>query len=117
MAELIGGKLMDKNEFISDQINFENLLKQGYAIIDTRYNNYEVSPNTSAKYVIIRVNNRDTFYQDMLKHYFGTEIKEKDIYALWQNILEHKLKMSSVLRRDVSIKVAALDYYNIFGIE
>ena len=107
---------MEKNEPVSDQINFENLLKNGFAVIDTRFMQYEICPNTVSKYVIIKVSNRDTFYPDMMKQYFGTDIKEKDIYALWQNILDHKLKMSTVLGRDVSIKVAALDYYNIFGI-
>jgi hypothetical protein len=107
---------MEKNEFANEQINFDTLLKQGYAVIDTRYMNYEICPNSNIKYVIIRVSNRDSFYQEMLKQYFGVEVKEKDLYSLWQNVLEHKLKMSSVLGRDVSIKVAALDYYNIFGV-
>ncbi len=107
---------MDKNETMNDHINFENLLKHGYAVIDSRYMQYEICPGTKGKYVIIKVSDRDTFYQEMLKQYFGTDVKEKDIYALWQNILDHKMKMSVVLGRDVSIKVAALDYYNIYGI-
>jgi len=107
---------MEKNEAVNEQINFENLLKNGYAVIDTRFMQYEVCPNSASKYVIIKVSNRDTFYQEMMKQYFGLEVKEKDIYTLWQNILDHKLKMSSVLGRDVSIKVAALDYFNIYGL-
>ena len=107
---------MEKNETVNEQISFENLLKNGFAVIDSRYMQYEICQNSLNKYVIVKVANRDSFYQDMLKQYFGTEIKEKDIYTLWQNILDHKLKMSSVLGRDVSIKVAALDYYNIYGI-
>jgi hypothetical protein len=107
---------MEKPELQNEQINFENLLKQGYAVIDSRYINYDICPNTTSKYVIIKVSSRDTFYQDMLKQYFGVEVKEKDIYSLWQNILDHKLKMSAVLERDVSIKVAAYDYYNMYGV-
>lgn len=107
---------MEKNDTINDQINFENLLKHGYAVIDSRYMNYEICPDSISKYVIIKVSNRDTFYQEMFKQYFGIDVKEKDIYTLWQSILEHKIKMSTVLKRDVSIKVAALDYYNIYGL-
>lgn len=107
---------MEKNELSSDQISFDNLLKNGYAVIDCRYMDYEICPESTGKYVIIKVSNRDNFYQEMLKQYFGVSVKEKDIYTLWQKILEHKLSMSSVLSRDVSIKVAALDYYNMFGI-
>ncbi len=107
---------MEKNEGMNEQINFENLLKQGYVVIDSRYMQYDVCPN-SQKYVIAKVADRDTFYQDMFKQYFGIEVKEKDIYQIWFKILDHKLKMSSVLGRDVSIKVAALDYYNINGID
>jgi len=107
---------MEKNEISNDQLNFENLLKQGFAVIDRRFMEYEVCPKNTNKYVIIKVVNRDTFYQDMLKQYFGCEIKEKDIYSLWNSILDHKIIMSKVLGRDVSIKVAALDYYNIYGI-
>lgn len=107
---------MEKTELQNEQINFENLLKQGYAVIDSRYINYDICPNTTSKYVIIKVSSRDTFYQDMLKQYFGIEVKEKDIYSLWQNILDHKIKMSAVLERDVSIKVAAYDYYNMYGV-
>jgi cytidylate kinase len=107
---------MEKNGTINDHINFENLLKHGYAVIDSRFMQYEVCPPATSKYVIIKVSNRDTFYQEMFKQYFGIDVKEKDIYAIWQNILDHKLKMSNVLARDVSIKVAALDYYNIYGL-
>ena len=107
---------MDKNEVKNEQINFENLLKQGYVVIDSRYMQYDVCPNNQ-KYVIVKVTERDSFYQDMFKQYFGIEVKEKDIYQIWSKVLDHKLKMSSVLNRDVSIKVAALDYYNMHGLD
>ncbi|MCD4829423.1 MAG: hypothetical protein K8R90_08380 [Candidatus Cloacimonetes bacterium] len=92
------------------KINFDSLLKQGLAVIDVRYRNYEVSDETF-KYIVIQVDkDRETFYQTMLKHYLGLEFKEKQIFPLWICILKHKLQMSDTLGRDISIKVAALDY-------
>ena len=95
------------------QINFEGLLKQGFAVIDVRYKDYEITQE-DYKFVIVRVEReRDDFYQTMLKHYVGKKIKEKDIYDLWIKILKHKLEMSETLCRDISIKVAALDFMEI----
>lgn len=92
------------------QINFENLLKLGYAVVDIRYKDYDVC-NDSQKLVIARVDaDRDEFYQDMLKQYTTVEFKPGEIYEIWTDILMHKVKMSRVLNRDIAIKVAALDY-------
>lgn len=91
-------------------INFENLLKQGFAVIDVRYREYEIT-GEPFKLVIAQIDNdRETFYPNMLKHYLGVELKDRDVYELWIKILKHKLKMSNILHRDISIKVAALDY-------
>jgi len=46
----------------------------------------------------------------MLKYYLGKDVKDKNPYDLWIKILKHKLKMSESLSRDVSIKVAAIDF-------
>lgn len=92
------------------QINFENLLKLGYAVVDVRYKDYDVSPD-SQKLVIARVDaDRDEFYQDMLKQYTSIEFKPSEMFEIWTDILTHKIKMSMVLNRDIAIKVAALDY-------
>ena len=92
------------------QINYENLLKLGYAVMDIRYMEYDIC-NDSQKLVIARVDtDRDEFYQDMLKQYTSVEFKPGEIYEIWTEILMHKVKMSRVLNRDISIKVAALDY-------
>ena len=92
------------------QINFENLLKLGYAVIDVRYKDYDLCAD-SHKLVITRVDSdRDEFYQDMLKLYTGLEFKSGEIYDIWTEILMHKIKMSRVLGRDIAIKVASLDY-------
>lgn len=92
------------------QINYENLLKLGYAVIDIRYKDYDVSPD-SHKLVITRVDSdRDEFYQDMLKQYTSIEFKANEVSDIWTDILKHKVKMSTVLNRDIAIKVAALDY-------
>jgi hypothetical protein len=82
----------------------------GYAIIDVRYRDYEVS-GESLKYIITKVDgDRDDFYPEMLKYYLGREVKDKNFYEIWSKILKHKLKMSDCLKRDVNIKVAAIDY-------
>ena len=92
------------------QVNFDGLLKMGYAIIDVRYRDYEISTD-SLNFIITKVDsNRDDFYPDMLKYYLSKEVKGKDIYELWIKILKHKIKMSDSLKRDVSIKVAAIDF-------
>ncbi|HOH98457.1 MAG TPA: hypothetical protein PL188_09170 [Candidatus Cloacimonadota bacterium] len=92
------------------QVNYENLLKLGYAVMDIRYKEYDLC-NDSPKLVIARVDSdRDEFYQDMLKLYTGIEFKMNEIFDIWTDILIHKIKMSRVLNRDIAIKVAALDY-------
>ena len=92
------------------QVNYENLLKLGYAVVDIRYKEYDIC-NDSQKLVIARVDaDRDEFYQDMLKQYTTVEFKPGEIYEIWTEILMHKVKMSRVLNRDIAIKVAALDY-------
>lgn len=92
------------------QINFESLLKQGFAVIDVRYRDYEISKKTY-KYIIVNVEReRDDFYTNMLEHYTGKKVNDKKIFSLWIRILKHKLEMSEMLNRDISIKVAALDY-------
>jgi len=92
------------------QVNFENLLKLGYAVIDVRYKDYDLC-HDSHKLVIARVDSdRDEFYQDMLKQYTAIEFKASEVSDVWTDILKHKIKMSTVLNRDIAIKVAALDY-------
>lgn len=92
------------------QINFDNLLKLGYAVIDVRFKDYDLCGD-SQKLVIARVDSdRDEFYQDMLKLYTSQDFKTGEIYEIWTEILLHKVKMSQVLGRDIAIKVAALDY-------
>lgn len=93
------------------QINFENLLKLGYAVVDIRYKDYDVLQE-SQKLIIAKVeNDRDEFYVMMLKQYTGSEFKPNEIYEIWINILQHKISMSRMLNRDIAIKVAALDYF------
>ena len=78
--------------------------------MDIRYKEYDIC-NDSQKLVIARVDtDRDEFYQDMLKQYTSVEFKPGESYEIWTEILMHKVKMSRVLNRDISIKLAALDY-------
>lgn len=101
---------MAANDMELQQINYDTLLKQGFAIIDVRYKEYEIT-NEQFKYVITRIEgDRDDFYPSMLKYYLGKDLKDRNIYELWSKILRHKIAMSEILNRDVSIKVAALDF-------
>jgi len=100
------------NNFIVS-IDFESLLKIGFAVIDIRVCEYDIV-NDSPKYVVTKLNKeRDNFYYEMLKSYQPNLEKEKDIYSLWAKILEHKLNMSTILKRDIAIKVAVFDYFEI----
>ncbi len=92
------------------QIPYDNLLKLGYAVVDVRFKDYDVLSDTP-KIVVARVDNdRDEFYQGMLKLYTTAEFKASEAYEIWTDILRHKIKMSNVLKRDIAIKVAALDF-------
>ena len=105
--------LYQKGDIMKDEItiNFDSLLKQGFAIIDARFKNYSVTKD-GHKYIIIQItSDRDTFYKDMLKNLTSREVEAKDVMTTWTNILEHKLDMSKLLDRDISIRVAALDYF------
>ena len=109
--------MIEKQTEVQDdiQVNFDSLLKQGFAIIDVRYKEYDNISKTY-KYIMISLErDRENFYQTMLKNYTGKTIAEKDIYVLWLNILKHKLKMSKKLGRDISIKVATFDYMETEG--
>ena len=98
------------NNIQNFKINFDSLLKLGYGVIDVRYKDYDLACG-GFKYIITLIeNDRDTFYVDMLKQYCGTEFKQNEVLDVWKNILDHKVKMSQVLDRDVSIKVATLDF-------
>jgi len=100
---------MTENIDTNININFDSLLKLGFAVIDVRYKDYEISTETF-KYVITFVeHDREDFYKNMIKEYLGKEFKGKDIYDMWIKILKHKIKLSRKLDRDISIKVAALD--------
>ena len=98
------------NEEILPVVNFDNLLKLGFAVIDARYCDYEVSKERY-KFVVIRVDgDRDSFYLDMFRKYIPDFKTEKNIYEIWSSILSHKINMSKVLGRDISIKVAIFDF-------
>lgn len=98
------------NNIQNFKINFDSLLKLGYGVIDVRHKDYDMTCG-GFKYIIVLIeNDRDTFYIDMLKSYTGTEFKQNEVLDVWKNILDHKVKMSQILDRDVSIKVASLDF-------
>ena len=101
---------MTENIDADININFDSLLKLGFAVIDIRCKDYEITKETF-KYVIAFVeHDREEFYQNMIKEYLGKEFKGKDLYDIWIKILKHKIELSRKLERDISIKVVALDF-------
>ena len=101
---------MTENIDTDININFDGLLKLGFAVVDIRCKDYEITKETF-KYVITFIeHDREEFYQNMIKEYLGKEFKGKDIYDIWIKILKHKIELSRKLDRDISITVAALDF-------
>jgi hypothetical protein len=97
-------------------INYDSLLKQGLVVIDLRYKQYSCAKN-SYKYVIGRIEkNEGDFYINMIKDFTGKVVENTKVYDIWSQILLHKYQMSASLKRDISIKVAALDFYETHGI-
>ncbi len=91
-------------------VNFESLLKQNLVVVDVRYRHYGIEKE-NFKYIVIQIDtDRDSFYPNLLKMYSGQDFKDKDIFETWKKILSHKLQMSKTLDRDISIKVATIDY-------
>ena len=108
---------MDKEKIIGEiEINYDSLLKQGLMVLDLRYHNYICAKN-SYKFVISRIeNNEGDVYINMIKELTGVVIENTKVYAVWSKILLHKYEMSAILDRDISIKVAALDYLETHGV-
>ncbi len=108
---------MNKENLLGEiDINYDSLLKQGFVVIDLRYREYSCSKK-SYKFVISRVeNNEGDVYINMIKDFTGVTVENTKVYAVWSKILLHKYEMSDTLNRDISIKVAALDYIETHGI-
>lgn len=94
-------------------INFDNLLKIGFAVIDVRYYKYDFV-DSDYNYVIIKVeNDRSGFYKDMLKTFIQEDLPDNNVIDIWNKILIHKLELSKQLRRDINIKVATCDFFSV----
>ncbi len=108
---------MDKEKVIAEiDINYDSLLKQGLVVIDLRYREYSCTKN-SYKFVVGRIeNNEGDVYINMIKELTGVVVENTKVYDVWSKILLHKYEMSATLNRDISIKVAALDYLETKGI-
>jgi len=108
---------MDKVKLLGEiDINYDSLLKQGLVVIDLRYRGYSCSQNYY-KYVVSRIENKEgDVYINMIKEFTGVVVENTKVYSVWSKILLHKYEMSATLDRDISIKVAALDYLEIHGI-
>lgn len=59
---------------------------------------------------------KETFYSDLICTLTNLKYNETQARNLWEELLNHKLKMSERMERNVGIRVAAFDYFqNIEG--
>ena len=64
-----------------------------------------------------RERKRDTFYSDLIFTLASIRYPEDEARLVWVNLLTHKAEMSTLLGRNVGIRVAALDFFrNKFGV-
>ncbi|MFH2070309.1 MAG: diguanylate cyclase [Elusimicrobiota bacterium] len=88
----------------------EELEAEGYRIIDVIAGDTPLT--TELKYIIDKIvqEKRGTFYSDILCTLASERFSEQEAKSLWEGILQHKYIVSEKLRRNVGIRVAALDY-------
>lgn len=90
---------------------FKDLLLLGHDIIE------EAGQDTAAgKIATVKPENED-FYSGLLQALMNLSFPESEAKAHWKAIVKHKWHMSEQLKRNVGIRVAALDYFqNIKGL-
>ncbi|MFN3966474.1 MAG: diguanylate cyclase [Endomicrobiia bacterium] len=88
----------------------DELESEGYGIIDVIAG--DVKPTQEMQYIIDKISEekRGTFYSDILYNLTSERFPEKEAKELWQEILRHKYIVSEMLKRNIGIRVAALDY-------
>ena len=52
--------------------------------------------------------------QALVKKYLSEDLSKREAKYLWERILDHKWLVSERLRRDVGLRVAAVDYFENF---
>jgi len=90
--------------------DIDELEEEGYRIIDVIAG--DVKPTQEIQYIIDKISEekRGSFYSDILYNLTSERFPEQEAKELWQEILRHKYMISEALKRNVGIRVAALDY-------
>ncbi len=88
----------------------DELEAEGYRIIDVIAG--DAPPTEEIQYIIDKISEekRGTFYSDILYSLTSERFPEKEAKELWQEILRHKYVVSETLKRNIGVRVAALDY-------
>ncbi|OGS17551.1 MAG: hypothetical protein A3J83_07650 [Elusimicrobia bacterium RIFOXYA2_FULL_40_6] len=90
--------------------SIEELESEGYRVIDAIAG--DVPSSKELQYIIDKIadEKRGTFYSDILYNMTSERFSETEAKTFWQEILRHKYVMSELLKRNVGVRVAALDY-------
>jgi diguanylate cyclase (GGDEF)-like protein len=78
---------------------------------DIKVNSVEERVKMQEKLLKQKQKRPHSFYRDLIFSLIGVRLDEHRARSDWQAILEHKYFMSEKLKRNVGIRVAALDYY------
>ncbi|OGS25956.1 MAG: hypothetical protein A2297_05295, partial [Elusimicrobia bacterium RIFOXYB2_FULL_48_7] len=95
---------------MEDQKTIEELEAEGYRIIDVIAG--DVPSSKELQYTIDKIveAKRGTFYSDILYNIASERFSETEAKKLWQEIISHKYMMSEMLKRNVGVRVATMDY-------
>ncbi len=90
----------------------KNLELLGYDVVE------EAGEDTAAKKIHkIKDERKEIFYSDLLYTLMNLRFSEEEAREHWAEMVKHKWVMSEKLKRNVGIRVAALDYFkNIKGL-
>ncbi len=90
---------------------FKDLLLLGHDIIE------EAGQDTAARKIAAVKPENEDFYSGLLQALMNLSFPESEARDHWKAIVKHKWYMSEQLKRNVGIRVAALDYFqNIKGL-
>ncbi|MBU0951256.1 MAG: diguanylate cyclase [Elusimicrobia bacterium] len=90
--------------------SIEELESEGYRVIDAIAGDVPLSKEL--QYIVDKIvaEKRGTFYSDILYNMTSERFSEAEAKNLWQEILRHKYVISELFKRNVGVRVAALDY-------
>ncbi len=91
---------------------FKELLLLGHEIIEEAGQDADID-----KLPAVKNSQQDAFYSELLNVLMNLRFPEEEAKKHWKEIVRHKWHMSEQLKRNVGIRVAALDYFqNIKGL-